>query len=92
MSYSGRCASPAYRVSIQPRPDSSLGPELEENALVVDTHMETSEPGVYAAGDIAAYPGKLKIIQTGLSDATMAVRHSLSYIKPGEKSATSSAV
>ncbi|TNJ37249.1 NAD(P)/FAD-dependent oxidoreductase [Prosthecochloris vibrioformis] len=70
---------------------SNLGPiadwglELEENALVVDTHMETSELGVYAAGDIAAYPGKLKIIQTGLSDATMAVRHSLSYIKPGEK-------
>jgi len=70
---------------------SNLGPiadwglDLAENALVVDTHMETSEPGVYAAGDIASYPGKLKIIQTGLSDATMAVRHSLSYIKPGEK-------
>ncbi|NTU93247.1 MAG: NAD(P)/FAD-dependent oxidoreductase [Chlorobiaceae bacterium] len=70
---------------------SNLGPlagwdlELHENALVVDTHMKTSVDGLYAAGDIAYYPGKLKIIQTGLSEATMAVRHSLSYIKPGEK-------
>ncbi|MCE1275022.1 MAG: NAD(P)/FAD-dependent oxidoreductase, partial [Chlorobiales bacterium] len=70
---------------------SNLGPlagwdlELQDNALVVDTHMKTSVDGLYAAGDIAYYPGKLKIIQTGLSEATMAVRHSLSYIKPGEK-------
>lgn len=70
---------------------SNLGPlagwdlELCENALVVDTHMKTSVDGLYAAGDIAHYLGKLKIIQTGLSEATMAVRHSLSYIKPGEK-------
>jgi thioredoxin reductase (NADPH) len=70
---------------------SDLGPlsgwdlELCENALVVDTHMKTSVDGLYAAGDIASYPGKLKVIQTGLSEATMAVRHSMSYIKPGEK-------
>jgi thioredoxin reductase (NADPH) len=70
---------------------SNLGPlagwdlELHENALVVDTHMKTSVDGLYAAGDIAYYPGKLKVIQTGLSEATMAVRHSMSYIKPGEK-------
>ncbi len=70
---------------------SNLGPiaewglELQDNAIVVDNQMKTSVDGLYAAGDIASYPGKLKIIQTGLSDATMAVRHSLSYIKPGEK-------
>ncbi|NMW22732.1 MAG: NAD(P)/FAD-dependent oxidoreductase [Chlorobiaceae bacterium] len=70
---------------------SNIGPlaewdlELTDNALVVDSHMKTSVDGLYAAGDIAYYPGKLKIIQTGLSDAAMAVRHSLTYIKPGEK-------
>ncbi len=70
---------------------SDLGPlagwdlELADNALVVDSHMKTSVDGLYAAGDIAYYAGKLKIIQTGLSDAAMAVRHSLGYIKPGEK-------
>ena len=73
---------------------SNLGPlagwdlELFDNALVVDSHMKTSVDGLYAAGDIAYYPGKLKIIQTGLSDAAMAVRHCLSYIKPGERIST----
>ncbi|TLU83208.1 MAG: NAD(P)/FAD-dependent oxidoreductase [Chlorobium sp.] len=66
-------------------PLSEWGLELMDNALVVDSHMKTSVDGLYAAGDIAYYPGKLKIIQTGLSDAAMAVRHSLTYIKPGEK-------
>ena len=70
---------------------SNIGPlaewelELTDNAIVVDSHMKTSVDGLYAAGDIAYYTGKLKIIQTGLSDAAMAVRHSLTYIKPGEK-------
>ena len=70
---------------------SNLGPlaewglSLNDNALVVDSHMKTDVDGLYAAGDIASYPGKLKIIQTGLSDATMAVRHSLTYIHPDKK-------
>jgi thioredoxin reductase (NADPH) len=66
-------------------PLAEWGLEIVDNALVVDSHMKTSVDGLYAAGDIAYYTGKLKIIQTGLSDATMAVRHSLHYIKPGEK-------
>ena len=70
---------------------SNLGPlaewglTLNDNAIVVDGHMKTEVDGLYAAGDIASYSGKLKIIQTGLSDATMAVRHSLTYIHPGKK-------
>jgi len=76
---------------------SNLGPiadwglELVDNAVVVDGQMKTSVDGLYAAGDIASYPGKLKIIQTGLSDAAMAVRHSLTYIKPGERFVIASA-
>lgn len=70
---------------------SNLGPlaewglTLNDNAIVVDGQMKTEVDGLYAAGDIASYPGKLKIIQTGLSDATMAVRHSLTYIHPDKK-------
>ncbi len=70
---------------------SNLGPlaewglSLNDNAIVVDSQMKTEVDGLYAAGDIADYPGKLKIIQTGLSDATMAVRHSLTYIHPDKK-------
>ncbi len=66
-------------------PLSEWGLDLDDNAIVVDSHMKTEVDGLYAAGDIASYPGKLRIIQTGLSDATVAVRHSLTYIRPGEK-------
>ncbi len=67
-------------------PIKSWGLKLEGNAIAVESStMQTSIAGIYAAGDIASYPGKLKLIQTGLSDAAMAVRYSLNYIRPGEK-------
>ncbi len=69
-------------------PIKEWGLELEKNGISVDNHMQTSLEGVYAAGDIAVYEGKLKLIQTGLSDAAMAVRHSLRYIKPKDKKKT----
>jgi thioredoxin reductase (NADPH) len=66
-------------------PIKEWGLELQKNGILVDNHMQTSVEGIYAAGDIAVYEGKLKLIQTGLSDASMAVRHSLRYIKPKDK-------
>jgi len=67
-------------------PIKNWGLKLDGNAIAVDSStMQTSVAGIYAAGDIASYPGKLKLIQTGLSDAAMAVRYSLNYIRPGEK-------
>lgn len=72
-----------YQANLGPLADWDL--ELLDNAIVVDSNMKTAVDGLYAAGDIASYPGKLKIIQTGLSDATIAVRHSLTYIRPGQK-------
>jgi thioredoxin reductase len=70
---------------------SDLGPirmwglELLGNKIVVDSLMKTSIDGIYAAGDVVAYSGKMYLIQTGLSDSAMAVRNALSYIKPGEQ-------
>ncbi|MDX2128766.1 MAG: NAD(P)/FAD-dependent oxidoreductase [Chloroherpetonaceae bacterium] len=70
---------------------SDLGPikewglELDGNKVKVGSDMKTSVEGIYAAGDVVSYPNKLYIIQTGLGDATMAVRSSLGYIKPHEK-------
>src|SRR5690625_6562727 len=46
---------------------STLGPikdwglEIEKNSIVVNTKMETNIPGIYAAGDITTYPGKVKL-------------------------------
>jgi thioredoxin reductase (NADPH) len=43
------------------------------NSLIVNAKMETSLPGVFAAGDIVSYVGKLKLIATGFGEAAMAV-------------------
>ena len=54
-------------------PIRTWGLELEKISIVVNQQMETNIPGVMAAGDIATYPGKLKLIVTGTGEATMAV-------------------
>ena len=70
---------------------SNLGPikewglELVEDGIRVTTKMETSRPGVYAAGDIAMYPGKVKLIATGFGEAATAVNNAAAYINPAMK-------
>jgi thioredoxin reductase (NADPH) len=44
--------------------------------------METNVSGVYAAGDIVTYPGKLKLIATGFGEAATAVNNAARYINP----------
>ena len=34
--------------------------------MVVSSKMETNIKGIYAAGDMATYPGKVKLIAAGL--------------------------
>lgn len=70
---------------------SSLGPitdwgiEIENNSIVVDSRMETSIPGIFAAGDITTYPGKLKLIAVGFGEAPTAVNNAKVYIDPEAK-------
>jgi thioredoxin reductase (NADPH) len=54
-------------------PIRTWGLQLEKISLVVNQTMETNIPGVMAAGDITTYPGKLKLIVTGVGEVTMAV-------------------
>lgn len=67
---------------------SSLGPiknwglEIEKNSIVVNSKMETNIPGVYAAGDICTYEGKVKLIATGFGEAPTAVSNAKAYIDP----------
>ncbi len=60
------------------------GVELEgKKGIKVDpSTMVTSRPGVYAAGDIAAYEGKINLIACGASEAAMAVNQAVRYINP----------
>jgi thioredoxin reductase (NADPH) len=60
------------------------GVELEgKRGIKVDpSTMVTSRPGIYAAGDIAAYEGKINLITCGASEAAMAVNQAVRYINP----------
>lgn len=70
---------------------ASLGPilewglEIEDNAIAVDSRMNTTIPGIFAAGDIAAYPGKVKLIATGFGEAPTAVNNAKIYLDPNSK-------
>lgn len=70
---------------------SSLGPiaewglDIESNSIVVDSRMESSIPGIFAAGDITTYPGKLDLIAVGFGEAPTAVNNAKVYIDPEAK-------
>ncbi len=67
-------------------PMADWGLELEGNdSIRVNTRMETNIPGVYAAGDVAHYAGKLKLIVTGFGEAATAVNNAAHYIDPAMK-------
>lgn len=68
--------------------NSSLGPiqkwglTIEQNAIRVDHGMMSSLSGVFSAGDVATYPGKLKLISVGFGEAAIAVNHAKQFIDP----------
>jgi ferredoxin/flavodoxin---NADP+ reductase len=70
---------------------SSLGPikswglEIEKNCIAVNSKMETNIPGIYAAGDICTYEGKVKLIACGFGEAPTAVNNAKAYIDPKAK-------
>jgi thioredoxin reductase len=61
------------------------GLNCEKDEIIVNSLMETGRPGVYAAGDITNYPGKLKLIATGFGEAATAVNQAVHWIYPDKK-------
>jgi thioredoxin reductase len=70
---------------------SDLGPiahwglNLEKDEIRVTTAMETGRAGIYAAGDVTTYAGKLKLIATGFGEATTAVNQAAHWLYPDKK-------
>lgn len=62
------------------------GIELEGKRQIKIDPMtcETSMPGVYAAGDVAGYPGKITLITIGMGEAAIAANNAIAQIR-GEK-------
>ena len=68
---------------------TNLGPikdweiELEKNIVKVDQETcETNLKGIFAIGDVCTYPGKLKLILTGFSEAAIASHNCFKRINP----------
>ncbi|MFT8943506.1 MAG: NAD(P)/FAD-dependent oxidoreductase [Acetobacter pasteurianus] len=51
---------------------------------VTPSSCETSLPGVFAVGDVATYPGKLKLILQGFSEAAMAAHAIYPIVNPDQ--------
>ena len=67
---------------------SSLGPiknwelELDKNAIRVDYRQQTNITGVYAAGDVCTFDGKIKMITAGFGEVVVAINAAKSYAFP----------
>jgi len=51
--------------------------------IVVSTAMESSVTGVYAAGDICDYEGKVRLIASGFGEVATAVNNAFAFVNPG---------
>jgi thioredoxin reductase len=63
-------------------PIENWGLEIDHRAIGVDSTMATARARVYAAGDVAAYPGKVKLIATGFGEAATAVNNIAVLLNP----------
>ena len=61
------------------------GLTIQNDEIAVNSQMETGRPGIYAAGDVTTYPGKLKLIATGFGEAATAVNQAVHWIYPEKK-------
>jgi thioredoxin reductase (NADPH) len=69
-----------------PGPIKTWNLDLQRNQILVNQQtLQTNVPGVFAAGDIAAYPAKFKLIATGAGEAVSAVNHAVQYMDPSAR-------
>lgn len=75
-----------YGLTMKLGPIANFGLNLHENLIPVDTEkFETSEPGIFAIGDINYYPGKLKLILSGFHEGALMAQQAFRYIYPDKK-------
>ncbi len=76
---------PFFGLSMDLGPIAGWGLALDRHHVqVTQATCETSVPGIFAIGDVATYPGKLKLILQGFSEAAMAAHAMHPIARPGE--------
>ncbi|HLI10947.1 MAG TPA: NAD(P)/FAD-dependent oxidoreductase [Alphaproteobacteria bacterium] len=76
---------PFYGLAMSLGPIARWGLNLARNHIAVDpSSCQTSAPGIFAIGDIAHYPGKLKLILSGFAEAALAAHAIHPLVYPNE--------
>jgi thioredoxin reductase (NADPH) len=74
-----------FGLSMDLGPVAAWGLDNELHHVKIDpATCQTSSPGVFAIGDVATYPGKLKLILQGFSEAAVAAHAIYRVVHPGE--------
>ncbi|RAV21663.1 NAD(P)/FAD-dependent oxidoreductase [Paenibacillus contaminans] len=62
------------------------GLKIERDRIVVDAWMQTSAEGIFAAGDVVDYPGKLPgLIAGGFTEGPAAINRIKAYLNPRQE-------
>jgi thioredoxin reductase (NADPH) len=76
---------PFFGLSMDLGPIAAWGLDRDLHHVKIDpATCQTSTPGVFAIGDVVAYPGKLKLILQGFSEAAIAAHAIFGIVHPGE--------
>jgi thioredoxin reductase (NADPH) len=79
------CLLPFFGLATDLGPLAGWGIDIAHQHIRVDpATCATSRPGVFAIGDIALYPGKLKLILSGFAEAALAAHAIHPLVHPGE--------
>jgi thioredoxin reductase (NADPH) len=77
---------PFFGLTMKLGPVAEWGLKMEDELIPVDTAtFETNIPGLFAVGDINAYPGKLKLILSGFHEAALMSQKAHRYVYPEKK-------
>jgi thioredoxin reductase (NADPH) len=76
---------PFFGLSMDLGPIAAWGLDRDLHHVKIDpATCQTSMPGVFAIGDVVSYPGKLKLILQGFSEAAVAAHAIFGVVHPGE--------
>ena len=77
---------PFFGLTMKLGPVANWGLKLNEDVIPVNTeNFETSEPGIFAIGDINTYPGKLKLILSGFHEVALMSQKAHRYVYPDKR-------
>jgi ferredoxin/flavodoxin---NADP+ reductase len=76
-------AALGFHANLGPVADWPIG--LDGRVLPVNRRMETEVPGVYAAGDITGYDGKLRLVSVSFGEAVVAANHLAAHLDPTKR-------